>query len=64
MRAGALLLPTPSGRAGGGSLMEPRSFSDPVATRQRMAREVGERPLHNESLLAAIRNAAQQDRFR
>lgn len=64
MRAGALLLPNPSGRAGGGSLMEPRSFSDPVATRQRLAREAGERPLHSRELLAAIRDAAQQDRFR
>jgi hypothetical protein len=63
MRAGALLRPSPSGLAGGGSLMEPRSFSDPVATRQRLAREVGERPLHNEALLAAIRDAAQRDRF-
>jgi len=64
MRAGALLLPNPSGGASGRSLMEPRAFSDPVATRQRLAREVGERPLHSQELLAAIRDAAQQDRFR
>jgi hypothetical protein len=64
MRAGALLLSNPSGRASGSSLMEPRAFSDPVATRQRLAREAGDRPLHSQDLLAAIRDAAQQDRFR
>jgi hypothetical protein len=64
MRAGALLLPNPGGLAGGGSLREPQGFSDPVATRQRLAREVGNRPLHDQALLAAIRDAAQQDRFR
>jgi hypothetical protein len=64
MRAGALLLPNPGGLTGGGSLREPQGFSDPVATRQRLAREVGGRPLHDQALLAAIRDAAQQDRFR
>jgi hypothetical protein len=64
MRAGALLVPNPKGRAGGSSLLEPQGFSDPVATRQRLAREVGGRPLHDQALLAAIRDAAQQDRFR
>jgi hypothetical protein len=64
MRAGALLLPNPGGLTGGGSLREPQGFSDPVATRQRLAREVGERPLHDHALLAAIRDAAQRDRFR
>jgi hypothetical protein len=63
MRAGALLLPHPSGRASGRSLFEPRSFSDPVATRQRLAREASERPLHSQEMLAAIRDAAQRDRF-
>jgi hypothetical protein len=64
MRAGALLRPVPGGLAGGASLREPQRFSDPVATRQRLAREVGGRPLHDQALLAAIRDAAHQDRFR
>jgi hypothetical protein len=64
MRAGALLLPNPGGAASFSSLREPNSFTDPIATRQRLAREAGDRPLHDQALLAAIRDAAHQDRFR
>jgi hypothetical protein len=62
MRAGALLLPNPRGSSSS-FLREPQAFTDPVATRER-ARQPGQRPLHDEELLAAIRDAAQQDRFR
>lgn len=62
MHAGALLRPS-TGRGGLGSLREPQAFVDPVAKRQQLGREAGERPLHDQALLAAIRDAAQQDRF-
>ena len=62
MRAGALLLPNPRGTSSS-FLREPHSFTDPVATRAK-ARKPGERPMFDAKLLAAIRDAAQQDRFR
>jgi hypothetical protein len=60
MRAGALLVPNSRGTAN--LLREPQSFVDPVATRQR-ARDAGQTPLFDASLLAAIREAAQQEGF-
>lgn len=64
MRAGALLVPSPRGLAGGGFYREPQSFTDPVKVRQELARESGKRPLYDAELLAAIRDAAQQDTFK
>jgi hypothetical protein len=62
MRAGALLLPNPRGTSSSW-LREPQTFTDPVATRQ-LARQAGERPAYDAAMLAAIRDAAQQDSFR
>ncbi|MCJ7490629.1 MAG: hypothetical protein MUP15_00460 [Dehalococcoidia bacterium] len=63
MKAGALFVPNPRG-SDGSSLFEPHSFNDPVAVRQQaQARQAGQRPLYDATLLAAIRNAAQQDTF-
>jgi len=64
MQSGALLVPNPRGRTDMTALREPRAFIDPVATRQQLAKRVGDRPLHDEALLAAVRQAAQRDRFR
>jgi hypothetical protein len=62
MRAGALLLPNPRGTSSSW-LREPQAFTDPVATRQ-LARQAGGRPAYDAAMLAAIRDAAQQDTFR
>jgi hypothetical protein len=61
MRAGALLLPTPHS-SGTGLLSEPYGFTDPVKTRQH-ARSAADRPLYDAKLLAAFREAAQQEGF-
>jgi hypothetical protein len=61
MQAGALFLPNPRGSAGA-LLRDPQSFVDPVTTRQ-LARAAGETPLYEASLLAALREAAQQEGF-
>jgi hypothetical protein len=62
MKSGALLLPAPHGSTSA-LLQEPYGFTDPVRTRQR-AREAGNRPLYDAELLAAFREAAQQEGFR
>jgi len=61
MRAGALLQPSPHS-SGTGLLNVPYGFTDPVETRQR-ARSAGDRPLYDARLLAAFREAAQQEGF-
>lgn len=61
MNAGALLLPAPRGSSSA-LLKEPYGFTDPVRTRQH-AREGGARPLYDAELLAAFREAAQQEGF-
>lgn len=63
MRAGALLLPNPRGNLNALLREPPQGFSDPIATRQQLAREAGSTPLFDASLLAAIREAAQQEGF-
>jgi hypothetical protein len=63
MKAGALLLPNPRGSANALLREPPQSFTDPVATRQQLAQAAGETPLFDASLLAAIREAAQQEAF-
>jgi hypothetical protein len=61
MKAGALLMPTPYG--GSSSLLaEPYDFTDPVKTRQH-ARSASDRPRYDATLLAAFREAAQQEGF-
>ena len=62
MRAGALLRPNPRGNLNA-LLRTPSSFTDPVATRQQLAREAGDTPRFDASLLAALREAAQQESF-
>lgn len=61
MRAGALLRPA-AGSGDGTSLLH-QSFNDPVATRLRLGEQAGRTPAHDAALLAAIRDAAQGDRF-
>lgn len=63
MRAGSLLRPSSGSRSGSG-LLQPRGFSDPVATRLRLGDRAGHVSQYQETLLAAVRDAAQQDRFR
>ena len=63
MRAGSLQHPT-KGSGSGAGLLQPRGFSDPVATRLRLGKEATDMPLYEEELLAAFRDAAQQDKFR
>jgi hypothetical protein len=63
MRAGSLLRPG-AGSGSGRGLLQPREFADPVATRLRLGQRAGQAPQYQESLLAAVRDAAQQDRFR
>jgi hypothetical protein len=63
MRAGALLLPNPRGNVNALLREPPQSFVDPVATRQQLAQTAGGTPLFDASLLAAIREAAQQEGF-
>lgn len=63
MRAGSLLRPG-SGTGSGLGLLQPREFTDPVATRLRLGQRAGQAPQYQETLLAAVRDAAQQDRFR
>jgi len=63
MRAGALLLPNPRGSLNALLREPPQSFVDPVATRQKLAQAAGDTPLFDTSLLAAIREAAQQEGF-
>jgi hypothetical protein len=63
MRAGALLRPG-SGSGSGSGLLQPREFADPVATRLRLGQRAEQAPQYQETLLAAVRDAAQQDRFR
>jgi hypothetical protein len=63
MRAGSLLRPG-SGSGSGRGLLQPREFTDPVATRLRLGQRAGQTPQYQETLLAAVRDAAQQDRFR
>jgi hypothetical protein len=62
MRAGSLLRPG-SGSGSGRGLLQPRAFSDPVATRLRLGQQADHIPQYQERLLAAVRDAAQQDRF-
>lgn len=62
MRAGSLQ--NSSGSGSGSGLLQPRGFSDPVATRLRLGKEATDMPLYEEELLSAFRDAAQQDRFR
>ena len=62
MRAGSLLRPGSS--SSGRGLLQPRQFSDPVATRQRLGHEAGASPQYQEHLLAAVRDAAHRDTFR
>lgn len=63
MKAGALLRPG-VGSASGTGLLQPREFTDPVATRLRLGQRAGDTPQYQATLLAAVRDAAQQDRFR
>jgi hypothetical protein len=63
MRAGALLLPNPRGSLNALLREPPQNFVDPVATRQQLAQAAGDTPLFDTSLLAAIREAAQQEGF-
>ncbi len=62
MRAGALLRPT-SGSGSGTALLGHR-FSDPVATRLHLGEKVGRTPAYDTALIAAVRDAAQRDRFK
>lgn len=50
--------------SGGGALLDSRMFSDPVETRARLASQPGDAPLHQETLLAAVRDAAQSNKPR
>lgn len=62
MRAGALLRPA-TGSSTGTSLLG-HHFSDPVATRLRLGEQVGRTPAYDEALIAAVRDAAQRDKFK
>jgi hypothetical protein len=62
MRAGSLLRPG-AGSGSGSGLLQPREFADPVATRLRLGQRATQTPQYQETLLAAVRDAAQQDRF-
>ena len=62
MRAGSLLRPS-SGSTTGSVLLQPREFRDPVATRLRLGQTAEQTPQYQETLLAAVRDAAQKDRF-
>jgi len=62
MRAGSLLRPG-SGPGTGTGLLQPREFTDPVAARLRLGQRAEQTPQYQETLLAAVRDAAQRDRF-
>ncbi|HEY1855410.1 MAG TPA: hypothetical protein VGG40_12570 [Solirubrobacterales bacterium] len=62
MRAGSILRQS-AGSSSGNGLLQPREFSDPVATRLRLGQEAADARLHQDRLLAAVRDAAQQDKF-
>lgn len=62
MIAGELVGGAPVG--GGEGLLDSRTFRDPIDTRLRLGREPGKAPLHQETLLAAVRDAAQGARPR
>ncbi len=63
MRSGSLLSAVPGTSSTGHSLLQPRSFTDPVSTRLRLGENAENMPLYQEKLLAAVRDAAQQDKF-
>lgn len=52
------------GQGGNGALLDSRSFRDPVGSRIELGQSSGPAPLHQEDLLAAVRDAAQGTRPR
>lgn len=61
MAAGELM---DSGQGSDGGLLDSREFRDPVGTRITLGQSSGPEPLHQEDLLAAVRDAAQRTRPR
>lgn len=62
MRAGSLLRPS-AGVTTSSALLQPREFTDPVAARLRLGQRADQTSQYQAGLLAAVRDAAQRDRF-